>query len=249
MIARINSWLAISCSIENPQVILDMNNNTNKAFFQLAAGKQKNPANNNPLNAKDQRYHTAVIQSRTKTPRKEKTATSKKGSGGGTATISTTTGIQNPFNRIKTEVVKNEYPSYLKRYEPYINEIVKDIMANNASFTNETIVTNAKIKQLDYLYQNEEWRTKLENSGNNAEQIKMLLMQNEIDVYPKDWEESKTHLDSYNKLEQLQPNCDDACSKCGMKKVFNYQLQVRGADEGTTTFFRCLNCGKKWAAN
>lgn len=247
MIARINSWLAISCSIENPQVILDMNKNSNAALFQLAAGNpQKNPAAN-PLNAKDQQYHAAVIQRRAKTPRKEKIATSKKG-GSGTATISTT-GIQNPYSRIKTDVVEIEYPQYLLRYEEYIKDIVKDIMANNASFTNEKIVTNAKIKQLEYLYRNDEWRTKLENSGNDAEQIKMLLMQNEIDVYSKDWDESKTHLDSYNKLEQLQPNCDDVCPKCGKRKVYSRQIQVRGGDEGTTTFFRCLNCHKQWAAN
>ena len=200
------------------------------------------------MNAKDQQYRAAVFQRRAKTPKTEKIATSIKGNGDGTATISTT-GIQNPHSRIKTDVVEKEYPQELKRYEPYVKEIVKDIMANNASFTNERIVTNAKIEQLKYLYQNDEWRTKLENSGNDAEQIKILLMQNETDVYSKDWDESKTHLDSYNKLEQLQPNCDDVCPSCGMKKVFNRQIQVRGGDEGTTTFFRCLNCRKRWATN
>ena len=36
------------------------------------------------------------------------------------------------------------------------------------------------------------------------------------------------------------------CGRCHKKKVSYYQLQTRSADEPMTTFFECLECGKKW---
>lgn len=36
------------------------------------------------------------------------------------------------------------------------------------------------------------------------------------------------------------------CSKCKSRRVVYDQLQTRKADEGVTTFLRCIDCGKKW---
>lgn len=36
------------------------------------------------------------------------------------------------------------------------------------------------------------------------------------------------------------------CSKCGSRKVISNEMQVRSADEGTTVFCTCSNCGNKW---
>ena len=39
------------------------------------------------------------------------------------------------------------------------------------------------------------------------------------------------------------------CKKCGSDNVFSESRQTRSADEATTIFFTCLNCGNKWKMN
>lgn len=36
------------------------------------------------------------------------------------------------------------------------------------------------------------------------------------------------------------------CSKCKKKKITYYELQTRSADEPSTHFFTCHNCGHRW---
>ena len=36
------------------------------------------------------------------------------------------------------------------------------------------------------------------------------------------------------------------CRKCGSKRVFSYNRQVRGGDEGTGVFCECVACHCKW---
>ena len=37
--------------------------------------------------------------------------------------------------------------------------------------------------------------------------------------------------------------------KCGSKRVFTFSKQMRGGDEGITSFHECLACRKKWNLN
>ena len=36
------------------------------------------------------------------------------------------------------------------------------------------------------------------------------------------------------------------CGRCRSDNVYFYQRQTRSADEGSTTFCKCLSCGKRW---
>jgi len=36
------------------------------------------------------------------------------------------------------------------------------------------------------------------------------------------------------------------CNKCKSKQCTYYEMQTRSADEPTTVFVTCLNCGKNW---
>ncbi len=39
------------------------------------------------------------------------------------------------------------------------------------------------------------------------------------------------------------PTIRVACSKCGNSNAYAWQVQTRGADESSTQFLRCTNCG------
>jgi len=39
------------------------------------------------------------------------------------------------------------------------------------------------------------------------------------------------------------------CRKCNSKRTFSFQRQTRSADEGSTTFAQCADCGNKWRHN
>lgn len=41
----------------------------------------------------------------------------------------------------------------------------------------------------------------------------------------------------------------EKCNKCGSKRTFSKQIQVRSSDEGFTTFCRCAQCGANWRIN
>lgn len=154
-------------------------------------------------------------------------------------------------SRIKTAVSENPMPDYLKPYKDYIDIVVNNILANNTSFT-KTIVRNAKIRQLEYLYINSIWKNTLSNLQRITDDTERkraaiaLFEMNEMDVYEDEWKESKDHLNSYTNLEQLQPNSNETCGKCGNQSVYFKQTQVKSNDEGATTFYRCLKCGHQW---
>lgn len=37
--------------------------------------------------------------------------------------------------------------------------------------------------------------------------------------------------------------------KCGSKRTISFQRQTRSADEGSTTFAQCVECGNRWRHN
>ena len=39
------------------------------------------------------------------------------------------------------------------------------------------------------------------------------------------------------------------CGKCKSFKTYCYQKQMRGSDEGFSTFASCFNCGAQWREN
>jgi DNA-directed RNA polymerase subunit M/transcription elongation factor TFIIS len=39
---------------------------------------------------------------------------------------------------------------------------------------------------------------------------------------------------------------DEACIACGKRNVYSTRVQARSGDEGTTTIYKCNDCGKTW---
>lgn len=42
------------------------------------------------------------------------------------------------------------------------------------------------------------------------------------------------------------PKTKVECPKCGNNEAFYWLVQTRSADESSTQFFRCTNCGRTW---
>ena len=49
-----------------------------------------------------------------------------------------------------------------------------------------------------------------------------------------------------NEEDQYVVEGEVTCRKCGSKKVTKQELQTRGSDESTTTFYRCVKCKSRW---
>ncbi|NVM27622.1 MAG: transcription factor S [Candidatus Helarchaeota archaeon] len=47
---------------------------------------------------------------------------------------------------------------------------------------------------------------------------------------------------------KTMPTTRAECPKCGHKEAAYWQLQTRSADEGMTTFYRCVKCKHTWRA-
>jgi transcription elongation factor S-II len=69
-------------------------------------------------------------------------------------------------------------------------------------------------------------------------------------VFPEAW---TTILDKYMKQEENFYNSKQVaktdlfkCGKCKKRECSYYELQVRSADESSTIFVTCLNCGNRW---
>jgi len=49
-----------------------------------------------------------------------------------------------------------------------------------------------------------------------------------------------------NEEDQYVVEGEVTCRKCSSKKVMKQELQTRGMDESTTTFYRCVKCKSRW---
>ena len=41
----------------------------------------------------------------------------------------------------------------------------------------------------------------------------------------------------------------DGCHRCGHKRAYFMQIQIRSADEPMTTFYKCTECSHQWREN
>lgn len=69
-------------------------------------------------------------------------------------------------------------------------------------------------------------------------------------LFPERW---KATIEAYHKRTEFSYESHEMamtdqfkCSKCHSRQCSYREMQTRSADEGTTIFVRCLNCGHKW---
>jgi len=90
----------------------------------------------------------------------------------------------------------------------------------------------------------------LEQIKSEAIQAHTVAFMTHQEMRPDKWKElieEKAKRDA-NKFEQnIEASTDTfTCRKCKGNKCTYYQMQTRSADEPSTTFVQCLNCGQRW---
>jgi DNA-directed RNA polymerase subunit M/transcription elongation factor TFIIS len=70
------------------------------------------------------------------------------------------------------------------------------------------------------------------------------------DMFPEHWRDlaDKQLIREQKILEGNKSRATDEykCKQCGKRECTYYEMQTRSADEPTTIFISCLNCGKRW---
>ena len=121
--------------------------------------------------------------------------------------------------------------------------------ANTYTMKTRQMVTS--LSNTSYIFTNPEDRAQLIErvlSGEIQYENIAFLMPHEL--IPDKWNH---YLDKKHKKEdnicnsrQIAKTDQFKCSKCKKRECSYYELQIRSADESTTIFISCLNCGHRW---
>jgi len=80
--------------------------------------------------------------------------------------------------------------------------------------------------------------------------INQFAFMSHLEMNPPHWKdriEKKIKRDRLKFTNNVKASTDMfTCSKCKSKECTYYEMQTRSADEPTTVFVSCLNCGKNW---
>jgi transcription elongation factor S-II len=102
-----------------------------------------------------------------------------------------------------------------------------------------TVLTN--------LNQNTELRHQLSTKEISVSAFAIMTHQ---EMHPEQWKsiiERKIKRDRLKFTNNVEASTDMyTCGRCKSKKCTYYEMQTRSADEPTTVFVTCLNCGKNW---
>jgi len=79
--------------------------------------------------------------------------------------------------------------------------------------------------------------------------VRLLVQNKDISI-----EKAYSLLNRDINIEKIKENEGDefvvegeiTCRKCGSKKVTKSELQTRGMDESTTSFYKCVKCKSRW---
>lgn len=92
------------------------------------------------------------------------------------------------------------------------------------------------------------------SSKKDSIRIKELLhhiFQGEIEWQSQGYQEYKRRIEEEDQFMTSPFEIEEGVleCKCGSKRTISFQRQTRSADEGSTTFAQCIECGNKWRHN
>jgi DNA-directed RNA polymerase subunit M/transcription elongation factor TFIIS len=123
-------------------------------------------------------------------------------------------------------------PVFKVYYEDKIRSILINLDSYSESVTNDTFANFI-----------------IERYQNNTKNIDNISNMEPKEVNPLHW---KSVIDEYDMKEDVLKNYVQLttdqfkCGRCKQKKTTYYQVQTRSADEASTNFVTCINCGNEW---
>ena len=110
--------------------------------------------------------------------------------------------------------------------------------------------TQLYVDRLRSIYINLKSPDLLEQIKNREIKPENVAFMTHQELNPEHWKEyieRKIKRDSTKYTTNIEASTDMfTCKKCKSKKCTYYELQTRSADEPTTVFITCLDCGKHW---
>ena len=110
--------------------------------------------------------------------------------------------------------------------------------------------TQLYVDRLRSIYINLKSPDLLEQIKNREVKPENVAFMTHQELNPEHWKEyieRKIKRDSSKYTTNIEASTDMfTCKKCKSKKCTYYELQTRSADEPTTVFITCLDCGKHW---
>jgi transcription elongation factor S-II len=110
--------------------------------------------------------------------------------------------------------------------------------------------TQLYVDRLRSIYINLKSPDLLEQIKNREIKPENVAFMTHQELNPEHWKEyieRKIKRDSSKYTTNIEASTDMfTCKKCKSKKCTYYELQTRSADEPTTVFITCLDCGKHW---
>lgn len=137
------------------------------------------------------------------------------------------------FSDTQCIIRKWNNPPFKTLYEDKIRSILV-----NLDVTSETVINNTFVAEVLDSY--------LTGDTTNLDKIPILEPK---EINPEHW---KSVIDEYDMKEDVLKNYKQLttdqfkCGRCKQKRATYYQLQTRSADEASTNFVTCINCGNKW---
>ena len=165
----------------------------------------------------------------------------------------------------KREIVKNLLKTKTNFSEEIIDDLEKGIFNWCILYANEHELQKSwSDKMFQYLYINKS-KLLIENIDPNSYVKNTRLHQRILDkefkphelsfmestnIFPEIWNHildiKMKQEENFHNSKQVAKTDVFKCGKCKKRECSYYELQVRSADESSTIFVTCLNCGNRW---
>ena len=77
--------------------------------------------------------------------------------------------------------------------------------------------------------------------------IENMKIENKMPLERKEKDDVFYEKEKWSNADKTVINC--VSSTCRNEKAYFYSIQIRGADEPMTTFYKCTECGEQWNEN
>lgn len=135
-------------------------------------------------------------------------------------------------------------------------DYIKNILREYVSLPKNVDILNKNITS--FLLNNKESKEKILYevlyllSNNSLKEVNQIIKEGRLSWNSDKWKPEKKNQDEKDEFITNPFQVEEGvmeCHKCGSKKTYHYQKQIRASDEGMTTFCFCMSCDNKWRIN